>query len=438
MSEKYHLIGIKGSGMSALAHILYDMGHYVQGSDITEKLFTQIGLEAKGITLYGFGKSIIEPDMTVIIGNAFKDDHIEVIQAKQVGAKCIRYHDFLGHLSGSFTSIAIAGTHGKTTTTGLLSHVLRLNHPTSYLIGDGTGKGVKDSEYFVFEACEYQRHFLAYHPDYAIITNIEHDHPDYFKDIDDVLDAFNVFTNQCKKMVVACGDDSEVQKLNTHTKIMTYGFEEQNMVVAKNILKNAEGTTFDVYINGEFYHTFKTVFFGDHMVLNSLAVITICYLEGMDPVIVEKDLTLFEGVKRRFAQKKYHSQIIIDDYAHHPTEIAVTLKAVRQKYPDRDLVAVFQPHTFTRTAAFIDEFAQSLNLADHIYLTEIFGSARESSGSVNIQTLIDKCHQASLIKQKTVDVLQQHQDAVIVFMGAGDIKKYEDAYTKLAWKKGDK
>ena len=116
----------------------------------------------------------------------------------------------------------------------------------------------------------------------------------------------------------------------------------------------------------------------------------------------------------------------------------MTLKAVRQKYPDRDLVAVFQPHTFTRTAAFIDEFAQSLNLADHIYLTEIFGSARESSGSVNIQTLIDKCHQASLIKQKTVDVLQQHQDAVIVFMGAGDIKKYEDAYTKLAWKKGDK
>ena len=182
--------------MSALAHILYDMGYEVQGSDIEETLFTQIGLEAKGMKLYPFGHSHIDPDMTVIIGNAFKDDHVEVVLAKEVGATCIRYHDFLGSLAGNFTSIAISGTHGKTTTTGLLSHVLRLNHKTSFLIGDGTGQGVKSSEYFVFEACEYQRHFLAYHPDYAIITNIEHDHPDYFKDIDDVLDAFNTFVSK--------------------------------------------------------------------------------------------------------------------------------------------------------------------------------------------------------------------------------------------------
>ena len=434
MSQRYHLIGIKGSGMSALAHILYDMGNYVQGSDIEEKLFTQIGLEAKGITLYPFGKSKIEPDMVVIIGNAFKDDHVEVIQAKQAGAKCVRYHDFLGDLASNFTSIAIAGTHGKTTTTGLLAHVLRLNYPTSYLIGDGTGKGVENSRFFVFEACEYQRHFLAYRPDYAIITNIEHDHPDYFTDIDDVLDAFNVFSNQTKKMVIACGDDPEVKKLQTSTNMMTYGLESHNNIVAKNILKTAEGTAFDVFINGEFYHTFNTLFFGDHMVLNSLAVITVCYLEGLEASIIDKDLRLFEGVKRRFAQKKHHTQIIIDDYAHHPTEIAATLKAVRQKFPDRDLVAVFQPHTFTRTAAFIDEFAQSLNLADHIYLTDIFGSARESSGSVSIQTLIDKCHHANLIEKETVEQLQQHQDSVVVFMGAGDIKKYEDAYTKLPWR----
>ena len=433
MSEKYHLIGIKGSGMSALAHILYDMGHEVQGSDIEETLFTQIGLEAKGMTLYPFGKSNIEPDMTVIIGNAFKDDHVEVIQAKQTGAKCVRYHEFLGSLAGGFTSIAISGTHGKTTTTGLLSHVLRLNHPTSYLIGDGTGKGVENSEYFVFEACEYQRHFLAYHPDYAIITNIEHDHPDYFKDIDDVLDAFNTFVSQCKKMVIACGDDPEVKKLKASTKIMTYGFETSNQVIATNVLKNSEGTTFDVLINGEFYHTFVTPFFGDHMILNSLAVITVCYLEGLNPSIVEKDLRLFEGVKRRFAQKAHHEQVIIDDYAHHPTEISVTLKAVRQKYPDRELVAVFQPHTFTRTAAFINEFAQSLNLADHIYLTEIFGSAREANGTVDIQTLIDKCHSGHLITKETVNQLHQYPTAVVVFMGAGDIKKYEDAYTRLPW-----
>ena len=431
MSEKYHLIGIKGSGMSALAHILYDMGYEVQGSDIEETLFTQIGLEAKGMKLYPFGHSHIDPDLTVIIGNAFKDDHVEVVLAKEVGATCIRYHDFLGSLAGNFTSIAISGTHGKTTTTGLLSHVLRLNHKTSFLIGDGTGQGVKSSEYFVFEACEYQRHFLAYHPDYAIITNIEHDHPDYFKDIDDVLDAFNTFVSQCKKKVIACGDDVEVKKLKDTDKIMTYGFEPTNHVVATNVIKSSAGTTFDVLINGEFYHTFHTPFFGDHMILNSLAVISICYLEGLNQETIESDLCSFEGVKRRFAQKNYRDQIIIDDYAHHPTEIAATLKAVRQKYPDRDLVAVFQPHTFTRTAAFIDEFAQSLNLADYIYLTEIFGSAREESGAVNIQTLIDKCHSGHLITKETVNQLEQYPTAVIVFMGAGDIKKYEDAYTTL-------
>ena len=431
MSEKYHLIGIKGSGMSALAHILHDMGHNVQGSDIEEKVFTQIGLEAKGMTLYTFGNSTIEPDMKVIIGNAFKDDHIEVTQSKQVGAKTIRYHDFLGNLLGNFTSVAVSGTHGKTTTTGLLSHVLRLNYPTSYLIGDGTGKGEKESDYFIFEACEYQRHFLAYHPDYAIITNIEHDHPDYYKDIDDVLDAFNHFVSQCKKRVIACGDDPEVRKLEDQSKIMTYGFKATNDVIAKNILKNSEGTTFDVIMNGEFYHTFKTPFFGDHMVLNSLAVITICYLEGLPAKVIEKDLSLFGGVKRRFAEKKHQGQIIIDDYAHHPTEIAVTLKAVRQKYPDREIIAIFQPHTFTRTAAFIDEFSESLNLADHVYLTEIFGSAREVGGTVNIQTLIDKCRNGALITEDTIDQLKQYENAVLVFMGAGDIKKYEDAYKRL-------
>ena len=431
MKQRFHLIGIKGSGMSALAHILHDSGHEVQGSDISEPIFTQVELEAKGIAIYPFAQSPIDATMTVIIGNAFKDDHPEVVQAKQVGANCVRYHAFLGDLASQFTSIAISGTHGKTTTTGLLAHVLRLNHPTSYLIGDGTGRGVLDSEYFAFEACEYKRHFLAYQPDYAIITNIEHDHPDYFTDIDDVLDAFKTFVNQCKKTVIACGDDSHVRQLAQTTEMITYGFNEDNNIVAKNILKTSTGTTFDVVINGQCYHTFNLPFFGDHMVLNSLAVIGVCYLEEMDPSVIERDLASFEGVKRRFAQVNHHDQIIIDDYAHHPTEITVTLQAVRQKFPDRELIAIFQPHTFSRTAAFLDEFAQSLNLADAVFLTDIFGSARESAGTITIQTLIDKCQNAHLISFESLNELQAYRDAVLVFMGAGDIKKYEEAYLRL-------
>ena len=429
--KKYYLIGIKGAGMSALANILHDMGHHVSGVDIKEMLFTQVELEAKGIALHEFGHAVIDPDMTVIVGNAFKDDHVDVAHAKLIGARIVRYHDFLGELANGFISIGISGTHGKTTTTGLLSHVLRLAEPTTYLIGDGTGKGVSGSKYFAFEACEYRRHFHAYYPDYMIITNIEHDHPDYFKDVDDVIDAFQVAARQCKKKVIMWGDDKNVQKLNLANGL-TYGFDDHNDIVARNVIKETEGTTFDVLIDGNYYHTFKTPFFGNHMVLNSLSVIAVCYLEGMDPTMTEKDLSVFMGVKRRFSERVIGDQVMIDDYAHHPTEIEVTLKAARQKYPTRPLIAVFQPHTFSRVNTFAMEFAEALKLADHVYLTEIFGSARESSSHVDIKMMLDSNEDFQLITLDDVGKLKQHAHGILVFMGAGDIEKYEHAYMNLS------
>jgi len=431
VQKKYFLVGIKGAGMSALANVLFDMGHAVTGSDIPEMLFTQVELEAKGIVLHDFGTNKIDPDMDVIVGNAFKDDHIDVVLAKTVGARLVRYHAFLGELATKFTSIAVAGTHGKTTTTGLLSHVLRLAEPTSYLIGDGTGKGVEGSKYFAFEACEYRRHFLSYHPDYLIITNIEHDHPDYFKDIDDVLEAFQSFANRCQKQVIIWGDCPNGQKIVLENGLK-YGFADHNDVVARNIIKDSEGTTFDVLVNGVYYYTFKTPFFGDHMVLNSMAVITVCYLEGMNPKTVAMDLALFCGVKRRFTEKELaDGQMLIDDYAHHPTEIEVTLKAARQKYPNRPLVAVFQPHTFSRTTTFAVEFAEALKLADHVYLTEIFGSAREVKSEIDISLILDDNADFELLTFEAVKTLKKYQNGVLVFMGAGDIEKYEHAYINL-------
>lgn len=428
--KKYYLVGIKGAGMSALANVLYDMGHSVSGSDIKEMLFTQVELEAKGITLHEFGAGKIDPNMDVIIGNAFNDDHVDVIHAKTVGARVIRYHDFLGELASGFISIGVAGTHGKTTTTGLLSHVLRLGSPTTYLIGDGTGKGVVGSKYFAFEACEYRRHFLAYAPDYLIITNIEHDHPDYFKDIDDVVSAFQSVANQCKKKVIMWGDCENVQQLKI-AHGLKYGFLAHNDVIARNVIKDSEGTTFDVVIEGHYYYTFKTPFFGDHMVLNSLSVISVCYLEGMNPKTVAKDLSLFMGVKRRFSERVLGNQVMIDDYAHHPTEIEVTLKAARQKYPTRRVVAIFQPHTFSRTTIFAKEFAEALKLADHVYLTEIFGSARESAGSIDIRVMLDANQDFELVTLDDVGKLKQYENGVLVFMGAGDIEKYEHAYMNV-------
>ena len=180
--SKYHFIGIKGSGMSSLAQIAYDMGHIVQGSDEETYFFTQEKLEQRNIPMYYYGAENIKEGYEVILGNAFDDTHIECRRAKELGLKIYTYAQFLGKLLEETPSIAVTGAHGKTTTTTMTSNIFKHSYVTSYLIGDGTGHGEKNSDFMIAEACEYYRHFLAYHPDYAIVTNIDFDHPDYFND----------------------------------------------------------------------------------------------------------------------------------------------------------------------------------------------------------------------------------------------------------------
>ncbi|WP_043934075.1 UDP-N-acetylmuramate--L-alanine ligase [Bacillus sp. EB01] len=426
----YHFVGIKGSGMSALAQVLHDMNYEVQGSDVEKRFFTQQALEESGIKILPFQKENIQPGMVVIAGNAFPDTHEEIQEALRLGLEVIRYHRFLGEFMEKFISVGVTGAHGKTSTTGLLAHVMKGAKPTSYLIGDGTGKGELDASYFVFEACEYRRHFLSYHPDYAIMTNIDFDHPDYFANIEDVFSAFQEVALQVKKGIIACGDDEHLQKIQAKVPVVFYGFGEDNDFQARNIVKSPEGTTFDVFVRNTYFETFTLPSYGDHNILNSLAVIAICHYESMDVNIVKDQLRTFEGVKRRFTEKKLGSQIVIDDYAHHPTEIRATLDAARQKFPDREIVAVFQPHTFTRTQTFLQEFADSLSLADKVYLCDIFGSARENHGKLSINDLVDKIGGAEVLSEEHTEILQGHEGGVIIFMGAGDIQKFQVAYEK--------
>lgn len=426
----YHFVGIKGSGMSALAQVLHDMKFEVQGSDVEKRFFTQKPLEQSGIKILPFQKENIQPGMTIIAGNAFPDTHEEIQEAMKLGLPIVRYHRFLGDFMQNFTSVAVTGAHGKTSTTGLLAHVMKGAKPTSFLIGDGTGKGEESAEYFVFEACEYRRHFLSYFPDYAIMTNIDFDHPDYFANIEDVFSAFQEMALQVKKGIFACGDDGQLQKIQAKVPVLFYGFGEENDYQAKNIEKTTEGTTFDVFIRNNFFTTFSIPTFGDHNVLNSLAVIAVCHYEEIDVEVVKQQLLTFHGVKRRFSEKKIGTQILIDDYAHHPTEIKATLNAARQKYPDQQIVAVFQPHTFSRTQAFLDNFAGSLSMADKVYLCEIFGSARENHGKLTIKDLQDKIEDAEILKEDNTSRLQKHDNSIIIFMGAGDIQKFQEAYEK--------
>ncbi|ALV23014.1 MAG: UDP-N-acetylmuramate--L-alanine ligase [Carnobacterium sp.] len=428
----YHFVGIKGSGMSALALILHDKGFKVQGSDVDKYFFTQKNIEEAGIPILAFDKKNIRNGLTIIAGNAFPDSHEEIVAAKELGLSVIRYQDFLGDLLKHYTSITITGSHGKTSTTGLLAHVMSTIVDTSYLIGDGTGHGVPDADFFVLEACEYRRHFLAYHPDYAIITNIDYDHPDYFTSLEDVVDAFSVMAQQVQKAIIACGDDEQLVKLHANVPVVYYGFGDHNDFQAKNLSRSITGSSFDVYIRNEFYGHFVIPTYGKHNILNALAVIAICHYENIDKDKVAANLRTFAGVKRRFSEKLMADMVIIDDYAHHPSEIRATIDAARQKYPDKEIIAIFQPHTFTRTVAMLSEFAEALNLADSVYLCDIFGSAREQQGDVTIEDLAEKIDTGALIlKEENMSPLLEHHDAVAIFMGAGDVQKFELAYETL-------
>ena len=415
--------------MSALAQILFDSGKTVQGSDVDKRFFTQDALEQKGIPIYPFQKENIKENYTIIAGNAFPDDHIEIEEAKRLGLKFYRYHEFLGEWLKQYISIAVTGAHGKTSTTGLLAHVLNEAQPISYLIGDGTGQGHVDSQYFVFEACEYRRHFLHYEPDYAIMTNIDFDHPDYFTSIEDVFNAFQSMANNVKKGIIACGDDELLQQIQTKVPVIYYGFDDTNDFQAQNVKETVNGTQFDVFVRNTYYDTFTIPMYGNHSVLNALAVIAICDYENLQISHI-KNMETFQGVKRRFTEKTIGSQVLVDDYAHHPIEINATIESARKKYPGREVIAIFQPHTYSRTKMFLQEFADSLNLADAVYLCDIFGSAREENGNLTIddlQRLVDNSH---LLELEHVDVLEKYKDSVLLFMGAGDVQKFEQAYAE--------
>lgn len=433
--SKYYFIGIKGTGMGPLAQIVHDQGHEVIGSDIEQYTYTQAPLEAAGIEILPFSSKNVDAhqDATFVRGNAFGDEQVEVARALALGVKMISYPEAVQEQIAQTTSIAVAGAHGKTSTTGLLAHVLKNIAPTSYLVGDGTGRGVPNSRFFVVEADEYRRHFKDYAPDYAILTNIDFDHPDYYTDISDVTSAFSDFANNVKKAIFAWGDDKHLRQLHPKADIYYYGVNPtRDDFVAQNIRKSTKGSHFDVTYRGKDLGEFSVPLYGQHSILNALAVIAVAYMEKVDLDLLREYLMTFTGVKRRFSEKHIADITVIDDYAHHPSEIDATLDAARQKYPDKQIIAIFQPHTFSRVIAYKDEFARSLNAADKVYLANIFGSAREQSGTITSEDLGKEIEKfGGIIEESNMGLLMPYQNAVMVFMGAGDIEKYEFAYEKL-------
>lgn len=422
--SKYHFIGIKGSGMSSLAQIAYDMGNVVQGSDEETYFFTQEKLEQRNIPMFYYNEENIKEGYEVILGNAFDDTHIECRRAKELGLKIYTYAQFLGKLLEETPSIAVTGAHGKTTTTTMTSNIFKHNRVTSYLIGDGTGHGEKNSDFMIAEACEYYRHFLAYHPDYAIVTNIDFDHPDYFNDEYDMFDAFQSFVNQVKNTVVICGDDRLASKLKpAHAKTITYGFNDGNDYQIKNVQTSTEYSKFDIYKNNTLLGTFTMAIFGLHDISNATSAIALADINGISVEKIQESLDLYRPAERRFSEYKFGSNVVVDDYAHHPSEIKATIDSARRKYAGKQIVAIFQPHTYTRTAKFLNEFAESLLTADKVFLCPIFASVREKEKIVGIEDLQKVTPGSEIIHgEEDFDKLN-FENTVFLFMGAGNINK---------------
>jgi len=431
---KYYLIGIKGAGMSSLALLLSDLENLVVGyDDAKDHRFTEDDLKTRNIQIYTEPNVYeLTKDTIVVRSPAIRDNHPEMVRAFNMGLENYEYQEMLGKFSKLFKTIGVAGCHGKTTTSSMLAHVLNYTLGCNYIIGDGHGYANKNNNLLVLESCEYRRHFLDYDITYAIITNIELDHTDYYKDINDVISAYESFANNASKAVVAWGNDPYIRKLKINQKIYYYGIEEDNDIVAKNINYQDDGTSFDVYIENKLFGHFDIALYGKHMLLNSLAVITIGYLENISAADLSRYLKTFKGASRRFKETFVGNNVIIDDYAHHPTEIKVTILAARQKYPNKKIIAIFKPHTFSRVKEFYQEFATSLNLADEAYVMDINYDRElpEEYPDITPFTIIDHLNNGDYINEEQVAKLFKYHNAVMLFMSSKEIYLLEDLYIK--------
>ena len=431
---KYYCIGIKGSGMATLACLLHDLGNKVSGyDDVRDFKFTQKGLDERKIDIFYDGSSNLDSDTIVTYSKAFSLDHPEIKRVMDLGLTIKPYNEIIGDLTGMFKTVSVSGTHGKTTTSSLISHILRNVFGCNYFIGSGDGYAKQGNELFVIESDEFNRHFLAYNPTISVITNIELEHTECYSDIEDIIHTFEKFVDNTKDLVIACGDNLNVRKMNFSKKVIFYGFNEENDFIAKNVEVTTVGSSFDVYKKNEFYGRFNIPLVGNHMILNTLACIIVSDYLKVDKDKINELFKSFKNAERRFMETKIGDTIIIDDYAHHPTEIAVTLDAARQKYPDKKIVALFKPNTYSRTEAFTKEFAESLSKADKVYMTEIDCNRerQEDYPGVCSGKVLELVPNGEIISEETIDKLLEYKDSVICFMSCASISHLKEEFENL-------
>lgn len=443
--KRVHCIGIGGIGLSAVAEIFMSRGFEVSGSDMRESDITERLMEAgAGIHLGHRAKNVEGADL-VVYTVAVGDDNPELARARELGIPTITRAQALGALMGEYDrSIAVSGTHGKTTTTSMISLILKNAHrePTILVGGNleeiGGNCYVGDRDYFVTEACEYRDSFLELKPNIEIILNIDSDHLDYFKDVEHIARSFEKFARLVPRdgVIIAYDANPFVRSVvEGLPNTVTYGLSSESDYYASGIGFDTDGMPrFDVNHQGACLCTIKLNVPGEHNILNALASFACCHILGVEVEDIVATLEAFRGTHRRFdiMGRTGTGAMIIDDYAHHPTEIKATLAAVKNMKHNR-LWCLFQPHTYTRTLALMDEFAKAFDAADSVMLAEIYAAREKNIYKISSRTLMEKIREHNPeLDIETFDDFQTMAKYVyanagegdlILTMGAGDIYK---------------
>jgi UDP-N-acetylmuramate--alanine ligase len=449
--QHIHFVGIGGIGMSGIAEVLVNLGYRVSGTDQKDSAVTE-RLRGLGIAVHiGHDAKHISGAQVVVISSAVKGDNPEVVAAHQQKVPVIPRGEMLAELMRMKYGIAVAGSHGKTTTTSMVAQLLSMGglDPTIVIGGKlgtiGSNAKLGKGPYLVAEADESDGSFMLLNPSLAIVTNIDREHLDHYKDLDEILDAFEVFANKVPfyGSVFLCLDDANASALRPRLKrqVHTYGTHPQVDLRARDIHQDGFRTHFKVTAYGEDLGAFSLGVPGHHMVLNALAAIGVALELGVDREIIRGSLASFTGAERRFTRKgEKDGVLVVDDYGHHPTEIAATLAGARAGFPDRRIVAAFQPHRYTRTKALLDEFGRCFFEADVVVLTDIYAAGEPPIPGLNGEKVMETLRSHG---QKEVHLVPKVEDLpaalkklarpgdLLITFGAGTITNAGPAFLAL-------
>jgi len=442
--EHWHFIGILGTGMRSMATYASECGARITGSDVQQAPEAQT-LARRGIrvSLHQEGRSL-EPDTNlVVVSQAIGDDNPELVQARRLGLEVVRYPELLGQLMERQSGIAVAGTHGKSTTCAMIAYIMRrAGLDPSFMIGAdvpqiGGGAHYGSGEYLVAEACEYKRSFLCLAPKIAVVTNIDADHLDYYYDMWDIMEAFTDFAGSVGKdgALILNGDDKNSRAMAKEVggRPVTFGINDKKATYrAERLWRAKVHSNFDLVYRGKRIDRFSLGLYGTHNVLNALAAIAACHRAGVEFAAIKEALAEFEGVARRLQLVGTPWDVsVISDYAHHPKEIMASISATHQRFPNERIFVIFQPHQFSRTRKMLAELAEAFRTAWVTYVCDIYAArdSRADRASVSALDLVRQMNHTGLLAHYVPEFRDVEQiivgdvipDDIVLVMGAGDI-----------------